>query len=86
MAKRLLSFGLALLLVTTLLNPPANAAKVKIAISYEVGGKGDNGINDLASVGLERAIKKYKLSKLDIRDFPYCYICSESFSLTSAKL
>ena len=68
MAKRLLSFGLALLLVTTLLNPPANAAKVKIAISYEVGGKGDNGINDLASVGLERAIKKYKLSKLDIRE------------------
>ena len=68
MAKRLLSFGLALLLVTTLLNPPAYAAKVKIAISYEVGGKGDNGINDLASVGLERAIKKYNLSKLDIRE------------------
>ena len=68
MAKRLLSFGLALLLTTTLLTPSVNASGVKIAIAYEVGGKGDNGINDLASIGLERAIKKYKLSRLDIRE------------------
>ena len=68
MAKRLISFGLALLLITTLLTPSAKAAGVKIAIAYEVGGKGDNGVNDLASVGLERAIKKYKLSRLDIRE------------------
>ncbi|CAB4693608.1 unannotated protein [freshwater metagenome] len=33
-----------------------------------MGGKGDNGVNDLASVGLERAIKKYKLSRLDVRE------------------
>ena len=68
MAKRLLSFVLSLLLTTTVLTPPAKAATVKIAIAYEVGGKGDNGVNDLASVGLERAIKKYKLSRLDIRE------------------
>ena len=68
MAKRLLSFALSLLLTTTVLTPPAKAATVKIAIAYEVGGKGDNGVNDLASVGLERAIKKYKLSRLDIRE------------------
>ena len=68
MAKRLLSFVLPLLLTTTFLTPPAKAATVKIAIAYEVGGKGDNGVNDLASVGLERAIKKYKLSRLDIRE------------------
>ena len=68
MAKRLLSFFLSLLLTTTVLTPPAKAATVKIAIAYEVGGKGDNGVNDLASVGLERAIKKYKLSRLDIRE------------------
>jgi basic membrane protein A len=68
MAKRLLSFVLSLLLTTTFLTPPAKAATVKIAIAYEVGGKGDNGVNDLASVGLERVIKKYKLSRLDIRE------------------
>jgi basic membrane protein A len=68
MAKRLLSFVLSLLLTTTFLTPPAKAATVKIAIAYEVGGKGDNGVNDLAAVGLERAIKKYKLSRLDIRE------------------
>ncbi len=68
MAKRLLLFALSLLLTTTVLTPPAKAATVKIAIAYEVGGKGDNGVNDLASVGLERAIKKYKLSRLDIRE------------------
>ena len=68
MAKRLLSFFLSLLLTTTVLTPPAKAATVKIAIAYEVGGKGDNGVNDLASVGLERAIKKYKLSRLDVRE------------------
>ena len=68
MAKRLLSFALSLLLTTTVLTPPAKAATVKIAIAYEVGGKGDNGVNDLAAVGLERAIKKYKLSRLDIRE------------------
>ena len=68
MAKRLLSFVLSLLLTTTFLTPPVKAATVKIAIAYEVGGKGDNGVNDLASVGLERAIKKYKLSRLDVRE------------------
>jgi len=68
MAKRLLSFVLSLLLTTAFLTPPAKAATVKIAIAYEVGGKGDNGVNDLAAVGLERAIKKYKLSRLDIRE------------------
>jgi len=68
MAKRLLSFFLSLLLTTTVLTPPAKAATVKIAIAYEVGGKGDNGVNDLASVGLERAIKKYKISRLDVRE------------------
>lgn len=68
MAKRLLSYALLILLATSFLTPPAKAATVKIAIAYEVGGKGDNGVNDLASVGLERAIKKYKLSRLDIRE------------------
>ena len=63
MAKRSLSFVLSILLTTCFLTPPVKATTVKIAIAYDVGGKGDNGVNDLASVGLERAIKKYNLSK-----------------------
>jgi len=68
MAKRFISFGLVLLLTATFLTPTANAVSLKIAIAYEVGGKGDNGVNDLASIGLERVIKKFKLSRLDIRE------------------
>jgi basic membrane lipoprotein Med (substrate-binding protein (PBP1-ABC) superfamily) len=44
------------------------AANLKIAIVYAEGGRGDNGPNDLAAVGLEKAITKNKLSRLDIRE------------------
>ena len=47
---------------------PAQAATLKIAIVYAEGGRGDNGANDLAAVGLEKAIIKNKLSRLDIRE------------------
>lgn len=44
------------------------AANLKIAIVYADGGRGDNGANDLAAIGLEKAITKNKLSRLDIRE------------------
>ena len=47
---------------------PVQAANLKIAIVYAEGGRGDNGANDLAAVGLEKAITKNKLSRLDIRE------------------
>lgn len=47
---------------------PVQAAALKIAIVYAEGGRGDNGANDLAAVGLEKAIIKNKLSRLDIRE------------------
>ena len=46
----------------------AKAATLKIAIVYAEGGRGDNGANDLAAIGLEKAIIKNKLSRLDIRE------------------
>jgi basic membrane protein A len=46
----------------------AQAATLKIAIVYAEGGRGDNGANDLAAIGLEKAIIKNKLSRLDIRE------------------
>ncbi len=69
MAKRFAYLLLTLLFSATLLIPNTNAAAPKkIAIAYDVGGRGDNGSNDLAAAGLERAIKKHKLSRLDIRE------------------
>ena len=69
MARRFAYLLLTLLFSATLLAPNTNAATPKkIAIAYDVGGRGDNGSNDLAAAGLERAIKKHKLSRLDIRE------------------
>ena len=69
MAKRYLLFALILTLFPTAAIQSSLAAEPKrIAIAYEVGGRGDNGINDLAAKGLERAIKKYNISRLDVRE------------------
>jgi len=69
MAKRFAYLLLTLLFFATLLTPNTNAVTPKkIAIAYDVGGRGDNGSNDLAAAGLERAIKRHKLSRLDVRE------------------
>lgn len=69
MAKRYLLFALILTLLPTAIIQSSSAAESKrIAIAYEVGGRGDNGINDLAAKGLERAIKKHNISRLDVRE------------------
>ena len=52
MAKRYLLFALILTLLPTAVIQSSSAAEPKrIAIAYEVGGRGDNGINDLAAKG-----------------------------------
>ena len=69
MAKRYLLFALILTLLPTAVIQSSSAAEPKrIAIAYEVGGRGDNGVNDLAAKGLERAIKKHNISRLDVRE------------------
>lgn len=69
MAKRFTLFSLALSLITALSLPNSIAVEPKkIAIAYDVGGRGDNGLNDLAALGLERAIKKLNISRLDVRE------------------
>lgn len=69
MARQKTALGLILILGLTLLTPNSIALTPKrIAIAYDVGGRGDNGINDLAAVGLENAIKKHKISPLDVRE------------------
>ena len=57
MAKRFTFFSLALSLITALSLPNSIAVEPKkIAIAYDVGGRGDNGLNDLAALGLERGL------------------------------
>ena len=70
MAKRNFKFISLISAVALILAPlqSATAATLKIAIVYAEGGRGDNGVNDLAAVGLEKAIIKNKLSRLDVRE------------------
>ena len=47
----------------------ANATMgVKIAIMYDLGGRGDHGINDLAAKGVDAIKKKYGLTALSVRE------------------
>lgn len=50
---------------------PVNAQatlKVKIAIVYDLGGRGDHGINDAAAKGVDAIKKKYGLTALSVRE------------------
>ena len=48
---------------------PARAvASIKIAIAYDIGGRGDHGINDSAAVGVDYIKKKYGLTSLSVRE------------------
>jgi basic membrane protein A and related proteins len=70
MANRRFKLTTLISLFSLMLVPiqPAQAATLKIAVVYAEGGRGDNGANDLAAIGLEKAIVKNKLSRLDIRE------------------
>lgn len=69
MAKRFLCLSLIFTLLPIFAAQSSSAAQPKrIAIAYEVGGRGDNGVNDLVAKGLERAIKKHNISRLDVRE------------------
>ena len=70
MAKQNQKVFISLILLLSLLSPinSAQAAPIKIAIVYAEGGRGDNGANDLAALGIARAIKRNNLNPLDIRE------------------
>jgi len=55
MANRRFKLTTFITLITLILIPiqAVQAANLKIAIVYAEGGRGDNGANDLAAVGLE---------------------------------
>ncbi len=41
---------------------------IKIAIAYDIGGRGDHGINDSAAKGVDAIKKRYGLSSLSVRE------------------
>ena len=48
---------------------PSHAdSNLRIAMLYDIGGRGDNGINDAAAVGLDAAKKQFHLSDLQVRE------------------
>lgn len=50
------------------INPTQADSKLRIAIVYDSGGKGDAGINDLTYSGLIRVMKKLKISTFDVKE------------------
>jgi basic membrane protein A len=61
---------LAFALIATTLSPIASstASNIKIAMVYDVGGRGDKSFDDAAALGIDRAKKKYDLSALSVRE------------------
>ena len=56
-------------LIFSLQSLPAHAAiSIKIAIAYDIGGRGDHGINDSAAKGVDAIKKKYGLTALSVRE------------------
>ncbi len=46
----------------------SHAATAKIAVIYDLGGRGDGGINDDAGLGVDKARKKFNLGPLALRE------------------
>lgn len=48
--------------------PAGATTPIKIAIAYDLGGRGDHGINDSAAKGVDTVKKKFKLTFLSVRE------------------
>jgi len=46
----------------------ADSSNIRIAIAYDIGGRGDNGVNDAVSAGITTAMNRFNLSPLQIRE------------------
>jgi basic membrane protein A len=56
------------LLLSALTLPAHAAISIKIAIAYDIGGRGDHGINDSAAIGVDAIKKKFGLTALSVRE------------------
>lgn len=63
-----LAFSLFLLIIPASYEPSRAAPSIKIAVAYDVGGRGDRAANDAVAMGVDLAKKNLKLTSLDIRE------------------
>ena len=61
-------FAATALVISSLALPAHAAISIKIAIAYDIGGRGDHGINDSAAKGVDVIKKKYGLTALSVRE------------------
>lgn len=66
--SRLALFLLSLITACLPTISASHAASPKIAVIYDIGGRGDGGINDAAAVGVDKAKKKFGLGPLALRE------------------
>ena len=65
----ILIFAILVSLVTFLIPSQASAANnIKIALVYDVGGRGDKSFDDAAALGIDLAKKRFGLSALSVRE------------------
>jgi len=68
-AGKVVAFVAASTLILGVTTFPARAdISIKIAIAYDIGGRGDHGINDYAAKGVDAIKKKYGLTPLSVRE------------------
>ena len=68
-AAKLVSVLVLSTLLSTFLAPPSRAMiSIKIAIAYDIGGRGDHGINDSAAKGVDSIKKKFGLGAHSVRE------------------
>jgi basic membrane protein A len=56
------------LVLAALVTPAHAVLSIKIAIAYDIGGRGDHGINDSAAKGVDAIKKKFNLTALSVRE------------------
>ena len=66
--KRALLLALAIFTVIFPVPTAAHASSPKIAVIYDIGGRGDGGINDAAAMGVDKAKKAFHLGPLALRE------------------
>ena len=68
-AGKFVAFLASAPLLLAMFPAPAQATiSIKIAIAYDIGGRGDHGINDSAAKGVDAIKKKYGLTSLAVRE------------------
>ena len=67
-AKLVALLAISTLLLPILASPSQATISIRMAIAYDIGGRGDHGINDSAAKGVDAIKKKFGLTALSVRE------------------